>query len=205
MDAYRTGSAFLAEPEPVGAGQVREAIALLDKGIKTHPQEWRLFYDKGFIHYLFLHDYRTAGELWLYASKLPSAPYWMASFAAFSLSKGGSVDVAIALWLRQYRESDRADMKENARNHLLSFQVARDLGTLESLIERYRKKTGSFPGSLQELLRVEQRRCSTADPLGTPYQYNPQTGEVKLSPQTKFQYKPVAETYKNQLRITIDK
>jgi tetratricopeptide (TPR) repeat protein len=204
MDAFRTGSAFLAEPKPVGAGQSREALALLDKGIAAHPQEWRLFYDKGFIYYLFLHDYRTAGELFQQASKLPSAPYWMASFAAYALTKGGSVEMAIALWQRQYKESTRADMKENARQHLLSFQVAGNLGTLESLIAKYRKKAGSFPASLQELLRGETRRYATVDPLGTPYQYDPQTGEVKLSPESKIQYKSEADTYKNQLQITIE-
>jgi hypothetical protein len=204
MDAYRTGSAFLAEPEPVGAGQPQEALKLLDKGIGVHPQEWRMYYNKGFIHYLFLHDYKTAGELFLEASKLPSAPHWMASFAAYSLSKGGSVEIAIALWERQYRESNRADLRENARNHLLSFQVAQDLGTLELLIEKFKARTGLLPRSLQELMRAQRRRYATVDPLGTPYQYIPQTGEVKLSPDSKVKYQEVPDEYKKQLRITND-
>jgi tetratricopeptide (TPR) repeat protein len=204
MDAYHTGSAFLAEPKPVGAGQPQEALKLLDKGIGVHPQDWRLHYEKGFIHYLFLHDYKTAGEIWLQTSKLSSAPYWMASLAAVSLSKGGSVQIAIALWQQQYRESSRTDMKENARNHLFSFQVAGDLETLKFLIERFRGKTGSFPSSLQELMRGQKRRYTTIDPLGTPYQFNPQTGEVQLSPETKVRYQPVPDNYKKQLRLTID-
>jgi tetratricopeptide (TPR) repeat protein len=204
MDAYRIGSAFLAEPEPVGAGQPQEALRLLDKGIAVHPEEWGLYYDKGFIHYLFLHDYKKAGEFFLQSSKLPSAPYWMANFAAYSLSKGGSVEIAIALWQRQYRESNRADVKENARNHLLSFQVAEELGTLELLIERFKARTGIFPGSLHELMRAQRRRHATADPLGAPYQYDPQTGGVELSPESKVKYQEVPEEYKKQLRMTND-
>jgi tetratricopeptide (TPR) repeat protein len=204
MDAYHTGAAFLAEPEPVGAGQQQEALKLLDKGIAAHPQDWRLYYDKGFIHYLFLHNYQTAGELFLQASKFPAAPDWIASFAAYSLSKGGSVEVAIALWQRQYREASRADLKENARNHLLSFKVAQDLGTLEELIDRFKAKTGNYPKSLQDLMRTQKHSYTTTDPLGTPYEYIPMTGAVTLSPDSKVKYQQVPDEYKRQLRITID-
>jgi len=37
MDVYRAGSSFLAEPEPVGAGQPEESLKLLDKGIGFYP------------------------------------------------------------------------------------------------------------------------------------------------------------------------
>jgi len=204
MDAYHTGSAFLAEPEPVGAGQPQEALKLLDKGIAVHPQEWRFYYEKGFIHYLFLHEYKAAGEIWMQGGKLPSAPDWMTTLAAVSLSKGGAVEIAIALWQRQYRESGRADLRENAKNHLLSFQVARDIGTLELLIDRFKEKTGLYPKSLQELMLAQKHSYPIIDPLGTPYQYLPITGVVTLSPDTKVKYQPVPEEYKQQLRITID-
>ncbi len=204
MDAYRTGSMFLGEPEPVGAGQPEEALKLLDKGIGVHPQDWRLYYDKGFVHYLYRQDFQAAGQVWMAASKLPSAPYWMASLAAWSLSKGGTVEVAIALWKRQYEETNRADVRDNARNHLLSFQVARDLAALETLIAKFREKNGSFPQNLREAVRGHARRYEIVDPLGTPYDYDPDTGNVWLSLDTKIQYKPVSQTYKEQFKFTID-
>jgi hypothetical protein len=204
LDAYRVGSDFLAEPDPVGAGQPREALKLLDKGIRVHPQEWRLYYDKGFIYYWFLQDYRAAGETWLEASKLPSSPYWMPGLAAMSMSKGGAIEIALTLWQRQYQESDRADIRENARKHIVSFQVAKDLWTLEILLEKYRAAAGSFPPSLRDLLRGQKHRCATADPSGIPYAYNPQTGVVSLNPKSEIQYLSVPETYKQQLRMTND-
>ena len=203
-DAYRVGAIFLADPDPIGAGQPNEALRLLDKGVRTHPQDWRLRYDKGFIYYSFLQDYRTAGETWLAASRLSSAPVWMAGLAAMSMSKGGAVEIALALWQRQYQESNRKDIRENARNHLVSFQVAKDLWTLELLLEKFQAATGSYPKNLQELLRGQKRRCATADPSGIPYAYNPQTGVVRLNPESKIRYLQVPETYKNDLRLTID-
>src|SRR3974377_2183287 len=56
LDAYHAGSCFLAEADPVGAGQPYEAIKLLDKGISRHPQEWQLFFDRGFVHFWFTKD-----------------------------------------------------------------------------------------------------------------------------------------------------
>ncbi len=196
LDAYRSGSSFLAEPDPIGAGQPQEALKLLDKGIRAHPQEWRLYYSKGFVYYWFLQDYKAAGEVWLSASKIPEAPPWMPGLAAMSLSKGGAIEIAISLWQRQYEESTRENIRDNARNHLLSIQVARDLWSLEFLIEKYKSKTGAFPASLQELVRGQTRKYATADPLGTPYRYDPQTGTVRLSPDTKVHYLQIPETYK---------
>ena len=204
VDAYRAGGIFLAEPDPLGAGQPHEALKLLDKGIRAHPQDWQLRYDKGVVYFWFLQYYQAAGEVWLAASKLSSAPFWMAGLAAMSLSKGGAVEIALALWQRQYQESSRKDIRENARNHLLSFQVARELWTLELLLEKFRAATGSYPKNLQELLRRQKRKYATADPSGVPYAYDPQTGNVWLSLESKVKYLSVPQTYKQQLRMTND-
>jgi hypothetical protein len=128
----------------------------------------------------------------------------MAGLAAMSMSKGGAVEIALALWQRQYQESSRKDIRENAQNHLLSFQVARDIWTLERLLEKFRAAKGSFPQNLQELLRGQKRKYATVDPSGIPYEYNPQTGAVLLSSESKIQYLNVPETYTQQLRMTND-
>jgi len=204
LDAYRTGSLFLAEPDPVGAAQPQEALRLLDKGIRAHPQEWRLFYDKGFIYFWHLRDYKAAGEVWQAGSRIPDAPHYMGALAAMSFSKGGALEVAVALWERQYRDSSRADVRENARNHLISIAVAQDIWSLEFLLEKYRAKIGSFPPTLEALVRGKKDRYRIVDPLGAPYQYNPVTGAVSLSPESKVRYLNVPDSYRSQLRITND-
>ncbi len=204
MDAYRAGAVFLAEADPVGAGQPQEAIQLLDKGIRNHPQDWRFWYDKGFIYYMYLNDYSKAGEVWQAGSQLTSAPHFLGPLAAMSFSKGGAVDVALALWDSQYRESTRADVRENARNHILSIEVARDLWTLEFLLEKYKQENGVYSPGLQDLVRGRKSRYRIVDPLGTPYSYNPATGAVSLSPESKIKYLSVPSSYKEQLQITND-
>jgi hypothetical protein len=201
MDAYRAGSMFLGEPEPIGAGQPTEALRLLDKGIRSHPKEWRLWYDKGFIHYLYLNDYQAAGQVWRSGSRIGNAPPWMEALAAMSFSKGGAIEIAQALWEDQYRNSTRADVRENARNHLISIEVARDIWSLESLLEKYQKAANSYPGSLEELVRGKDARYRIVDPLGTPYAYNPVTGAISLSPDSQVVYLRVPDSYRSSLAI----
>ncbi len=201
LDAYRSGSYFLAEPDPVGAGRPDEAIRLLDKGIDAHPREWRLLHDKGFIYFWFLKDFKTAGEIWLAAGRLPDAPEWLEGLAAMALSKGGSLQIAISIWQRQLHESNQLNIRENAKNHLLSVQVAKDIWTLEYLVEKYKQKYGAFPRNLTAALEGQSGRHSLVDPLGTPYQYDSSSGSVRLSPDSRVRYLEIPEIYKEELRI----
>jgi len=196
IDAYRAGSIFLAEPEPIGAGQTVAALHLLDKGIGLHPDEWRLRFDKGMVYYWYLNDFKTAGDVWAEASRVAGAPFWMEPLAAMSLSKGGQIDTAIALWQRQYLESSRADVRANAKNHLASFRVAEQLWTLEFLVEKFREMKGGPPGKLEDLIKIGWLKQVPVDPEGTPYVYNRATGEVKLSPASKVVYLEVPAGYK---------
>jgi hypothetical protein len=196
VDAYRAGSIFLAEAEPIGAGQPYQAIRLLDKGISRHPQDWRYSYDKGFVYFWFLKDFRKAGEIWLETSRLNDAPAWTQGLAAMSMSEGGAVDTARSLWQRQYQESGRADVRENALNHLRSIRVSEDIWTLEYLIQRYVKKTGILPWKLEDLKGAGFVKQIPVDPLGTPYRYLPEKAEVSLDPGSKVRYIQTPAVYR---------
>ena len=104
-------------------------------------------------------------------------------------------------------ESSRADVRENARNHLLSIQVARDLWTLEFLLEKFRAKTRILPSKpAGACARANAQVRDSSDPLGTPYEYDPETGNVVAQPRnTKIQVSDRSrKAYKEQLRLTID-
>jgi len=66
-----------------------------------------------------------------------------------ALSRGGEVETARALWERQYQNSSSREVKENAKNHLLSMQVDEMLWTIEFLAGRYAERRGGYrPGSM---------------------------------------------------------
>lgn len=205
LDVYRYGSLFLSEADPVGAGQPEAALRLLDNGIALHPAEWRLRYDKGLVYFWFLQDYQAAGQVWMEASRLTAAPFWMESLAATALSKGGAIETARSLWQRQYEESAREDIRENALNHLLSIRVDEDLWTLEFFIEKYAARFGSNPGSLQALVRAGYLKYIPADPAGVPYMYDPATGIAWLSPQSTVRYVTLPYDYRETFRENLSR
>src|SRR6266849_9840927 len=60
--AYEYGSNFLSPQPPNGAGMPGRAIALDEYGIRNNPNEWRLYYQEGFVYYMELKDYAGAAE-----------------------------------------------------------------------------------------------------------------------------------------------
>ena len=199
LDAYRTGCFFLAAEEPLGAGSPDEALKFLDKGLRDHPAEWRLFYDKGFVYYWYLQDFKAAGKTWLQAVKIPDAPEWFSGLAAMSLTRGGEFPVAIALWQDRYMQSTRENEKRTAKNRLISFKVAQDTWGWQALAEKYREENGDYPKSLQALASKFGLRYSLTDPLGMPYRYDQQTGAAALADDTEIQYFEIPDIYRNAL------
>jgi tetratricopeptide (TPR) repeat protein len=200
MDVYRAGSSFLAEPEPIGAGQPEEALKLLDKGIAFYPDEWRLCFDKGFVYFWAFKDFNQAGQVWLEASRMKSAPPWMEGLAAMALSRGGAVETARALWERQYQNSASREVKENAKNHLFSMQVDEMLWTIEFLAGKYAEKHGRYPARLDELVRAGYLKAVPVDPSGVPFDYDPHSGKAGLSAGTKVRYLKVPYDYREAFR-----
>lgn len=203
IDVYRTGSVFLAEPKPVGAGEPQNALRLLDKGIAAHPRDWRLPFDKGFVHFWYTKDYQQAGRTWLEASRIEGAPKWLEALAARGLSQGGAIDVAKDLWRRQLEAAGRAELKANARNHLASIQVDEDLWTLEFCVERYAAAYGAFPPTMDSLIAAGFIRFMPKDPSGVPYLYDPSIGAVSLSGSSKVRYIALPYDYRDTYKAKL--
>src|SRR3954465_13174761 len=106
--AYRFGAIFLAEPYPAGAGRPDLAIKLLEKGLAARPDKWEYMQDIGFVHYWWLHDYKSAAGGFERASGVAGAPGFLKSLAATTLAEGGDRGSSRTMWLaiRQSAEID---------------------------------------------------------------------------------------------------
>lgn len=182
LHAYRFGSIFLSEPPPIGAGQPEKAIRLLEKGIEQNPGEWQLYRDLGFVYYWYVEDYQKAASSFLEGSKNPKAARWMKTFAAELLAKGGSRDTARFLWQEFYESSDNEQMRNNARENLLRFQALDEMDALREFVVKVETRLGRRIASLNELVSLKLLKQLPLDPKGFPYVYNPETGEITLSP-----------------------
>src|SRR5580765_2918409 len=128
--AYETGSIFLSQRVPEGAGQPDKAAALVEKGIRANPEYWRLYFTLGFIHYVDRHDYKAAQEAFHKGSEVPGALPWMKIMAARMAEKGG--DPNMAGYLGKTIDDTTADksIKESAVSHLLSLHADADMDEL---------------------------------------------------------------------------
>ena len=167
--AYEWGSTFLDQPPPVGAGDEKAAISLMQKGIQNNPDNWHLYFTLGFIQYLGQHDYLAAAESFDRASRLPHSPPLLRMFAAKMMTDAGSIATARLMWQSIYDESQDKDIKNNAILHLDSFTVDEQVPQLERLISHFRERFGRIPTSWRELVSVGALPGIPLDPSGKPY------------------------------------
>jgi tetratricopeptide (TPR) repeat protein len=171
--AYEYGANFLAPKPPDGAGMPRRAIELAEYGIRNNPNEWKLYYQLGFIYYTELQDYAAAADAFDRGSRVPNAHPWLKLMAAQMAEHAGDLQTARMLWTTMYQSTQDRAIRANAAAHLRALQVDEDVLVLERLVNIYRDKTGRVPNSFSELEAAGLLRGTAADPLGHPYRLMP--------------------------------
>lgn len=185
--AYDFGASFLASKPPLGAGEPQRAIELMQYGIRNNPDDWRLYQNLGFIYYLELKNYAAAADAFDHASKLPNAHPFMKIMAAQMAQHAGEIATARMLWTATYDSTKDRDIRANAVAHLRALRVDEDVTALESLLERYREKTGHFPSTYSELEIAGLLRGVPLDPLGAPYKLVP-GGKIEVRNPDNFPF-----------------
>jgi hypothetical protein len=178
--AYEYGANFLAPKPPDGGGMPERAIDLQEFGIRNNPDEWRLYYNEGFIRYMDLQDYAGAAEVFARGSRVPNAHPFLAVLAGKMAEHAGDQQMARMMWSATYQTSKDPDVRANAAAHLRALQVDEDVTNLETLTHRYQQQAGRFPSSFSELQAAGLIRGVLVDPLGTPYKLMPD-GRVEVS------------------------
>ncbi|MFH0778633.1 MAG: hypothetical protein V2A71_08385 [Candidatus Eisenbacteria bacterium] len=130
IQAYVFGAIVLSQD----AGQPEEAIALLKKGLRNNPENWRLAFETGFVYYLTLRDYSRAGEYFALAARLPCAPEFTSRFAAFVKERAGETETALALWQQAAETTKNKYIREIAEERIRE---------LEKELEKERAGKGS--------------------------------------------------------------
>jgi len=173
LPAYQFGASFLAPKPPAGAGEPVRAIHLMEYGIANNPNNWRLYYDLGFVYYTELKDYRNAAEVFERGSKVPDAHPFMKIMAAQMAAHAGDFETARMLWSATYDSSSEENIRQNAVEHLRAIRVDEDVTNLETLAKTFEERTGRTPSSIAELATAAHLRGIPVDPDGDAYQIAP--------------------------------
>jgi tetratricopeptide (TPR) repeat protein len=177
--AYEFGTSFLAPQPPHGAGQPERAIELMEYGIQNNPDNWRLYYDLGFVYYMELRDYKKAAETFERGSHVTNAHPFLKVMAAQMAQHAGEYETARMLWSATYQTTQDKQIRDNAVEHLRALRVDEDVQHLQEAVTRFGERTGRLPLSMAELVAAEGLAGTPVDPDGHPYKLTPE-GRVEL-------------------------
>jgi len=178
---YRFGAIFLAEPKPGGAGRPDQAIALLEKGVAFNPNKWDYYHDIGFIYYWNLHNYEKAADWFARGGNLPGAPFWLRSYAAVMLTRGGDRQASRTMWTQigQNEESDWP--RKTARMRLAQLDALDQIDVLTRIVNEFAARTGQRAQSWEQIARAGALRGIPVDPAGVPYTLDPKTSAIGVA------------------------
>jgi tetratricopeptide (TPR) repeat protein len=177
--AYQFGATFLAPKPPEGAGQPDKAVALIEYGIRNNPDNWKLYYELGFLYYMDQKDYAKAAQAFERGAKAPNAHKFLGVLAAQMAQHAGEFDTARMLWVTTYQSTEDPQIRQNAVDHLQALRVDEDVTRLEEVVASYRQQTGNSPVSMGDLERAGLIRGTPTDPTGRPYKLMPD-GRVEV-------------------------
>lgn len=169
IPAYQFGASFLAPKPPNGAGEPARAIELMKYGIHYNPDNWRLYYDLGFVYYTELKDYKRAGEVFEEGSKVPNAHPFLKILAAQMAEHAADYATARMLWTATYESSQENNIRENAIAHLRAIRVDEDVTYWQNAVTYFRQRTGRVPATFRELATAAHAPGLPVDPDGNPY------------------------------------
>ena len=179
--AYRFGAIFLSEPDPGGAGRPDLGIALLEKGVKETPAQWQYYHDIGFVYYWHLHNYRKAAEWFTRGGDIPGSPWWLRTYAAVMLTRGGDRQASRAMWQNMLQTTDNDWVRRSAQLRLMQLDALDQIDALTPVRDEFERRRGRLPESWEELVRTGLLRGVPIDPSGTAYTLNFTTGEISVS------------------------
>ena len=172
--AYQAGGVILAE-----LGHRPDlSTALLEKGLRANPDVWQIPFYLGYNHFFHFHDERRAAEYMALAAGLPGHPAYLPRLVVRLYAEAGSVDLALDWLIPLWRDAEDVHIKGALDARLKELTLTRDLQRLQAAVARYRKKYGSPPRQLQDLVRHGFLSSIPPEPFGGAYLLDPHTGIV---------------------------
>ncbi len=179
LPPYQFGANFLGPQPPNGAGLPGDALVLLKNGIAHNPDQWRLYYNLGFLYFTEFKDYSKAAEAFAQGAQLPITNGYMPILAARMAQQGGEFETSRILWYSTYQSTKEAAIRQNAVDHLRALQVDEEVTQLEGLVAKYKQQAGRLPTSIGDLERAGFIRGTPLDPNGHAYKLTPD-GRVEV-------------------------
>lgn len=177
--AYRFGAVFLSLDPPNGPGRADQAIALLEKGLKTDPSRWQLAHDIAFVHYFHTADFSAAADWFSRAAAMPKAPTWLAPLAAITRAQGGNRQGARQM-LTALLDSPEKYIRDASQRTLEQLDALDRIDVIQKIVDDFSAAHGRFPSGWPELIQDRLIPGIPIDSRKVPMTYDAATGRVTL-------------------------
>ncbi|HET7343684.1 MAG TPA: hypothetical protein VFL90_19630 [Methylomirabilota bacterium] len=156
------------------AVDVDAAIALLEKGIRTNPDQWYLHQQLAYIFWQ-RGDNLAAADAFRRGARMTTAR-WMASMADDIEAKGDDPAVARAMYTRMYEQAQDEQVRRWAQRRLMELRSLQEREAIRRVLVAFAAQHNRCPGEWSEAgaalaaagLAVNARGWPL-DPTGTPY------------------------------------
>ena len=176
---YRFAAVWMIDDEAA----VRQANALLRRGIEAHPEDWRNRFYLGFNHFFYLDEREEAARVLEPALELEGRPGYLELLVARLQSESGGLDTAAAFihQLIQQAPNDRAS--EAYREALYEIEVERRARVLDTARARFVAIHKRDIESVEDLVLVEPRilRRLLPEPRGGDWIVDQYSGAIVSS------------------------
>lgn len=173
LDPYYLGNANLTW----GAGMIREANTLLEKGTSYRKWDHLLPFYEGFNYFYFLGENQKASEALMEAARRNNASPLYGDLAVKLGYKEKRTENAILFQDYILQHTDDPLLQKEYKTRLKALQGIR---VLEKAVDGYRKKIGREPVNLDDLIRMHILAELPKEPYGGTY-YIDAHGEIKTT------------------------
>ncbi|GAB4365441.1 MAG: hypothetical protein Kow00128_07970 [Deltaproteobacteria bacterium] len=152
---------------------IPEALDILERGWKTHPNDWRFPFYIGYTRYFSLGDPLGGAQSLEAAARIPGSPSYIPLLATRMYSEGRAPETALAFLAGMIREETDPARLEQLRRRTREVIVERDIQALERAVAEYRARTGRMPEDLSDLVRERVIPKLPVEPHGGSYRLSP--------------------------------
>jgi tetratricopeptide (TPR) repeat protein len=169
LEPYYYGALILPDSNP------DEAISLLNYGIASNPDKWRLYQHLGYIYWQ-RGDYHKASEVYAAGAKIAAAPPWMLAMSARMKAEGGAGQAARDMYAHLSEASDDLNVKRMVEKQLMRLDSVEERDRIRRVLSDYSARTGNCAAAWKEIssplraagLRID-RAGAPLDPGNMPY------------------------------------
>lgn len=170
--AYQAGGTILG----VWSGLMDESIALLQKGMRNRPNDWRFPFLIGYDYFYELCDAANGAKYFQLAATLPGAPPYLPKLAARLAAESGDPEAAIEFLVRFSKQVGDRRVKEALDVRIRELVIERDVRIIDEAVWRFKSQEGRMPLTLDELVERKLLESVPKEPFGGRYLLSPSGG-----------------------------